>query len=127
MRILTFSSRLILVVFHLCVGSLRALKPTKGTKQLTMQPHAQSREKLVRIDWFRQIFRCAGLETLFAVALHGLSREGDNGKTTKSRVLSNHLHSFIAIHFRHHDIHQSDGYVWRGVKNGNGFPPCASG
>ena len=35
------------------------------------------------------------------------------GKRRKRRVLPNHLHGLVSVHFRHHDVHQHDGQIGR--------------
>src|SRR5690348_17508830 len=45
----------------------------------------------------------------------------------EERLFANHLHRFVAIHLRHHDVHQGDGDVWSGFENGDGFGAGSGG
>ena len=43
------------------------------------------------------------------------------------RILPNDAHGLVAVHFRHHDIHQNDRYVRSGFEKSNRFAPGSSG
>src|ERR1700734_1801130 len=92
-----------------------------------MEPHSQRREELLGIDGFRQILGSPSLKTLLTISFHCLRREGNNWQSPERSVLPNHLHSLIAIHFRHHDIHEDDRDVRSGFEFGNGFASGSGG
>src|SRR6185503_20258556 len=75
----------------------------------TVQPHAQRRKKLLGIHGLGKIVRGAGLQTFLAVALHRLGRQRDDRKPPEFRILANARGGLIAVHFRHHDVHQHNG------------------
>src|SRR5690348_11259755 len=45
----------------------------------------------------------------------------------ESGILTDDLHGLIAVHLGHHNIHQDDCQVWRGLKRGDGFTSGAGG
>ena len=86
-----------------------------------MQPHAKGGQKLFGIDRLGQIVRRPGLKALFPIPLHRLGGEGDDGQATEQRIGPDHLHGLVAVHARHHDVHQDDGHVRLGFDDRHGF------
>src|SRR5215470_13598651 len=103
MRMFTLSFVLIAPPSKACIES---------SDSLPMKPHAKGRQELIRVHGFRKIFRSSGLETFFAIPLHRFCRESDDRQAPEGRIFTNDLHGFITIHFRHHDVHQHDRYIW---------------
>ena len=50
----------------------------------------------------------AGLEALLAVALHRLGGERDDRQRAELRVVADLPHRLVAVHLRHHDVHQHE-------------------
>src|SRR5581483_1021939 len=59
--------------------------------------------------------------------LHGLGGESDDGQAPQRSVLTNDLHGFVAIHLRHHDVHEHNGKVGGGFDGGDGLASGTGG
>ena len=70
------------------------------------QPDAQHREQLVQIDRLGNVIRGAGFDALGAVSLHRLRGHRDDRQRPELGDLPDRAHGFVAVHLRHHDIHQ---------------------
>src|SRR5580658_9584816 len=86
-----------------------------------MKPHTKRGEQLLSVYRFCQVLRGARFETFFTVAFHCLGGKGNDRHTAERGILADHLHGFVTVHFRHHDIHEHDGHVWDEFK---GFDSC---
>src|SRR5580658_2671403 len=84
-------------------------------QESAVQPHVQSREQLLCVNRLGQILGCTCFETSLAIALHCFCSESNNGQPSQCRILANHLHGFIAVHLRHHDIHENNCQVRSGL------------
>src|SRR5438132_11739637 len=73
-----------------------------------VQPDAQEGEQLLRIDRLGDIVRGAGFDTLLPVSLHGLGCQSNDRQQPKPFRLADGPHRFVAVHDRHHDVHQYD-------------------
>src|SRR5579862_4556702 len=81
--------------------------------QSRVEPHPQQRQQLVGIHRLGDVIRRAGLQTLLAVAFHGLRGERDDRQAAEARILADEPHGFVAVHLRHHDVHQDQREVRR--------------
>ena len=48
-------------------------------------------------------------------------------KPPEGRILADHLHRLVAVHFRHHNVHQHNRQIRRGFENADGFAAGAGG
>ncbi len=69
-------------------------------------PDAQHREELFQIHRLGNVIGRARLDALGAVALHRLGGQSDDRKRAESGDLPDRPHGFVAVHLRHHDVHQ---------------------
>src|SRR6516164_2865131 len=91
-----------------------------------MQPQADQRQQLVRVDGFGHVIGGAGLEALLTVALHRLGRERDDRQQAELVVAADAPHGLVAIHLRHHDVHQHQRQIVRALDEVDGFLPVGS-
>src|SRR3954452_17837244 len=84
-----------------------------------VQPHADCKQQLIGVDGFGEVVGRAGLEAFLAVAFHGLGRQRNDRKTGEGRIFTNDADSLIAIHLRHHDVHQHDADLRIGFNQGH--------
>ena len=89
-----------------------------------MEPDAKSRKQLIRIDRLRQIVRGANLEAPLAVAFHRFCGERNDRQPLHRRIGANRLHGLVAVHFRHHDVHEDNRNLPIGLENRNRFAAC---
>jgi len=75
---------------------------------LAVQPHAQRRQQLFGVDRLGEIIRSPGFQAFLAVALHSLGSQGDDGQAAEGGIFPDAPDGLIAVHFRHHDVHQHD-------------------
>ena len=60
----------------------------------------------------RQVVRSSGVEAFLAVALHRLRGQGDDRQPAVAPAfLTDRAHRLVAVHLRHHDVHQNDRHV----------------
>jgi hypothetical protein len=70
-------------------------------------PFSASRpEQAFQLDRLGEIVVGAGGEAALLVFLHRLGRDGDDGQLLPARVLADLAHRGVAVHLRHHDVHQ---------------------
>ena len=62
--------------------------------------------QLTRIHRLRNVVARAGIETLLSIALHRLCGKCKDRQRAKFGSLSDLTHGFVAVHFRHHDVHE---------------------
>src|SRR5206468_12205870 len=79
-----------------------------------IQPNTQQRKQLVCVHWFCDVIRRPGLEAFLPVSFHCFGREGKDGKCTQLQILADLAYGFVAVHFRHHDVHEDDAQIRRG-------------
>src|SRR5207244_943595 len=72
----------------------------------SVKPDPQQRKQLFAVHRFGQVIRCAGFETFFAVALHGLGGEGQDGQRPQRVDVPDRRDGVVAVHAWHHDVHQ---------------------
>src|SRR6516225_1569745 len=73
-----------------------------------VQPHTDCEKQLFGIDRFGKVVGRAGFEAFFAVALHRLGSQRDDGKPGEQGILPDDANRLVAVHLRHHDIHQNN-------------------
>ena len=73
-----------------------------------IQPDAQQRQQLVGVDRLGDVVARAGLEALLAVALHRLRGQRDHREVLPLGALADAAQRLVAVHLRHHDVHQDD-------------------
>src|SRR5205807_1451661 len=73
---------------------------------LTVQPRPYQGQQLLGVHRLGDVVRSPRLEALLAVALHGLGGEGDDRQQPELMLAADAAHGLVAVHFRHHDIHQ---------------------
>jgi hypothetical protein len=73
-----------------------------------MQPHPHQRQQLGHIDRLGDVVRGAGVDALVAIAFHRLGGERDDGQRMEGGDLADRAHGVVAVHLRHHDVHQHD-------------------
>ena len=86
-----------------------------------MEPYAQCRQELLGVDGFGEVVRRARLQTPFTIALHGLRGQGDDREAAPRWILPDRLYRFVAVHVGHHEVHQHDGNVRRGLDGRDGL------
>ena len=84
-----------------------------------MQPHPQRRHQLLNVYRLRQIVGGARFEAFLTIAFHGLGGQRQNRQPPIGRIRANRLNGFIAIHARHHDVHQHDRDVAARAQHGD--------
>src|SRR5215211_4681261 len=77
-------------------------------RRSSVQPDPHEREQLVRVHRLRDVVGRAGRDALLAIALHCLRRQRDDGQRPESWVLPDRPRRLVAVHVRHHHIHQHD-------------------
>src|SRR5262245_63233318 len=82
------------------------LMSRSGAFLLAEEPDAQQRKQLIGVHRLGNIIRCAGFETFLAVAFHGFCRQGEYRQEPVQAVTPDFADGFIAVHLRHHDVHQ---------------------
>src|SRR3954454_2384386 len=98
---LTFSSDLI--VFDSADTQASTMSSAHSS---TMQPHAQRREQLLGVNRLGEIIGSTRFQALLAIAFHRLGGERDDGQASERRLLADYSHGLIAVHLRHHDVHE---------------------
>lgn len=73
-----------------------------------MQPHAHQRGQFCHVDRLGAVIVCTCFDTFGTVILHRLGGQGQNRQLRKAFLFPYLCHRLIAVHFRHHDIHQHD-------------------
>src|SRR3984957_11360595 len=111
MRMLTFSrmtmtlSPPLMEISPTWMPQLSHLAAARDSLPSSVQPHAQRRKELFRVHGFREVLGSARFQALLTIAFHRLGGQSNNGQPAEGWVLPDHLHGFVSIHFRHHDIH----------------------
>ena len=70
------------------------------------QPDTQHGEQLVKVDRFCNVIGRSRFDALGAIPFHRLGCHGNNGQRAELRDLADGPHGFVAVHLRHHDVHQ---------------------
>src|SRR4051794_41519744 len=95
-------------------SSFPAVRVTSGltmVRALVVEPDAHEGEELVDIDRLRDVVGGPRGNALLAVPLHRLSSEGHDRKLFKLRHRAHRSRRLVAVHLRHHDVHQDEAYV----------------
>src|ERR1700694_2862904 len=77
----------------------------------TVQPHTDQGKQLVGVHRFGDVVRRPRLQALLAVAFHGLGSESDDRQQPELMLAADAAHGLVAVHFRHHDIHQHERQI----------------
>ena len=91
-----------------------------------MQPAAHRGQQLLGIHGLGQIIRGARIEAFLPVALHRFGGKRDDRQPSEAGS-SGLPHRLIAVHLRHHDIHQDDGDVGVGFDQLDRLAPGGGG
>ena len=73
-----------------------------------MEPDPQQRDQAPDVEGLRDVVRRAGRDALLAVALHRLGGQGDDRQRGVARVGADAPHRLVAVHLRHHHVHQDE-------------------
>jgi hypothetical protein len=85
------------------VGALVILNSSEFL--FTKEPDAQERKQLFGIHRFGNVIGSTRFQALFTVTFHRFGCQSKNGEKAMSWIGADAAHGFVAIHFRHHDIH----------------------
>src|SRR6185437_3042339 len=80
--------------------------PYRSTVLLGIEPAPDQAEKLVYVYRFRHVLGGSGLQRLLPVAVHRLRGQRDDGQLREPVHPPDRRHRRIAVHLRHHDVHQ---------------------
>ena len=87
-----------------------------------VEPDAQERPELLALHRLGDVVGCAGVEALPAIVLHGLGGQGDDRQLAELRQLADRPRRLVAVHLRHHDVHQDDVDVRRPAEDVQRLP-----
>src|SRR5947209_5385795 len=77
-----------------------------GASMLPARPEADELHQLVGFDRLGQVVGRARLDALLAIFLERLGGDGDDRQRLVRRVLPDGAHGLVAVHLRHHHVHQ---------------------
>ena len=86
------------------VNSIEFLRGWDGSWQTLLQKC----QKQFRVDRFGNVFVRAGAKTFFAVVAHGFGGHGNDRDSFKFSDAAQFLDGRVAVHARHHDVHQDE-------------------
>src|SRR5690242_6846601 len=75
---------------------------------LPVQPYPHQTQQLLRIDWLCDIVGGARGDALFTIALHRFRRQRDDRQIAQLRNLTNRARRLVAVHLRHHHVHEHE-------------------
>ena len=86
------------------VGSRR--KPGRNPDSRHPSPH--DGKQIRQIYGLSHIIGSPGLQAFFTIAFHGFGRQCDDRQRADTRKLANGPGGLVAIHLRHHDVHEHE-------------------
>src|SRR5262245_24326927 len=75
------------------------------------EPYPQHREELIHVEWLGDVVGGAGFDALVAVDLHRPGGQGDDRQDFEPIDPPDGPYRLIAVHPRHHNVHQDQVYV----------------